>query len=120
MLSPPVIDGTFESGSTYFREPLDIIIGFVDEDGDFLNYHADARRFEPYSGPGSKAPPDAAPGCDPRSEMKSGIQPEWAPHRASWMAWPRPAIWGRRTNAVRAEIDGVDRTICASAPVHLL
>src|SRR3546814_18199340 len=28
MLSPPVIDGTFESGSTYFREPLDIIIGF--------------------------------------------------------------------------------------------
>src|SRR3546814_13334576 len=52
--------------------------------------------------------------------MKSGIPPEWAPHRATWMAWPRSAIWGRRTNAVRAEIDRVARTICAYEPVRLL
>src|SRR3546814_19841390 len=36
------------------------------------------------------------------------------------MAWPRSAIWGRRTNAVRAEIDRVARTICAYEPVRLL
>lgn len=52
VLSPPIIDATFDSGSTYFREPLGIIIGFIDEDGDFMTYHVDARRFEVYAGSG--------------------------------------------------------------------
>jgi hypothetical protein len=52
VLSPPIIDTTFDSGSTYFREQLGMIIGFIDEDGDFITYHADARRFEVYAGSG--------------------------------------------------------------------
>jgi hypothetical protein len=35
-----------DSGSPYFREPLDIILGFIDPDGDFVMYHFDSRRFE--------------------------------------------------------------------------
>jgi hypothetical protein len=50
VLNPPIIDTTFDSGSTYFREQLGMIIGFIDEDGDFMTYHADARRFEAYAG----------------------------------------------------------------------
>ncbi len=37
-----------EPGSPYFREPLDIVLGVIDEDGDFMTFHFDKRRFEPY------------------------------------------------------------------------
>lgn len=50
VLSQSVIDSTFESGSVYFRERLDIILGFVDEDDEFYMLHYDSRRFEPYAG----------------------------------------------------------------------
>lgn len=50
MLDSPIIDGTFESGSVYFRERLNIILGFVDEDDEFYMLHYDSRRFEPYAG----------------------------------------------------------------------
>lgn len=53
VLSPPIIDATFDSGSTYFRELLGMVIGFIDEDGDFMTYHVDARRFEVYAGSGA-------------------------------------------------------------------
>lgn len=36
MLEHPVIDGSFESGSVYFRERLDIVLGFLDEDDELL------------------------------------------------------------------------------------
>jgi hypothetical protein len=45
VLPIPIADKD-RSGSPYFNEPLDIVIGILDEDGDFLEYHADSRRFE--------------------------------------------------------------------------
>jgi hypothetical protein len=36
------------AASMSFREPLDIALGIIDEDGDFLIYHFDSRRFELY------------------------------------------------------------------------
>ena len=32
----------------YFKEPLDLVLGLLDEDGDFDIYHFDSRRFEPF------------------------------------------------------------------------
>jgi hypothetical protein len=53
ILSTPLHD-TDEAGSTYFREPLDIIIGlFLDSGehrGDFLVFHANSQRYQPWSG----------------------------------------------------------------------
>lgn len=49
VLNLPVIDTTFESGSIYFRERLDIVLGFLDEDDEFCLLHYDSRRFEPYT-----------------------------------------------------------------------
>ena len=48
VLDEPVFDKEASSGSPYFREPLDLIIGCVDEDNDFLLLHFDSRRFEHY------------------------------------------------------------------------
>ena len=45
-LNKPIIFTQVESGSPYYREPLDLIIGVVDESGDFLRMHADSQRFE--------------------------------------------------------------------------
>ena len=36
------------AGSKYFREPLDLIVGVVDDDKELDLYHVDSRRFEPY------------------------------------------------------------------------
>ncbi|NJO18620.1 MAG: hypothetical protein HC877_23705 [Thioploca sp.] len=48
VLEKPLIDNTKEVGSTYFNEPLDLVLGLLDEDGDFITFHYDHRRFEPY------------------------------------------------------------------------
>lgn len=48
LLSEPVFGKTDESGSSYFREPLDMIAGFLDDDGDFVVFHFDSRRFMPF------------------------------------------------------------------------
>jgi len=51
VLQTPVFDyeGHWTSGSTYFREPLDIILGYrKNEDERFVCFHCDSRRFEPY------------------------------------------------------------------------
>ena len=45
ILAEPITDATDESGSPYFREPLDIVLGQVDQDGDFISYYYDSRRF---------------------------------------------------------------------------
>lgn len=37
-----------DSGTPYFNEPLDLVLGLLDEDEDFVIYHYDHRRFEPY------------------------------------------------------------------------
>jgi len=47
VLAEPVMDAGNDSGSPYYREPLDIVLGFVDGDGDFITYHFDSRRFAP-------------------------------------------------------------------------
>jgi len=36
-----------DSGTPYFNEPLDLVLGLIDEDGDFTIFHYDKRRFEP-------------------------------------------------------------------------
>lgn len=52
VLAEPVFDSEKDSGSPYFREPLDVVLGlFVDDGphrGDFLNWHFDSRRFQPW------------------------------------------------------------------------
>jgi hypothetical protein len=52
VLDPPITDGETESGSTYFREPLSLVLGlFWDREpgrGDFVIFHFDGRRFEPF------------------------------------------------------------------------
>lgn len=45
VLPEPVYDrNNQDSGSPYFREPLDIVAGKFDADGDFVCYYYDSRR----------------------------------------------------------------------------
>jgi hypothetical protein len=39
-----------DSGTPYFNEPLNLVLGLIDDDGDFVIFHYDKRRFEPYQG----------------------------------------------------------------------
>lgn len=50
ILNPPVIDTTFDATSVYFRERLDLVLGYIDDEGDLCMYHYDSRRFEPWQG----------------------------------------------------------------------
>lgn len=47
LLDHPVFDEGDHSGSSSFREPLEVVLGFVDSNGDFITYHFDSRRFAP-------------------------------------------------------------------------
>ncbi|WP_353930516.1 hypothetical protein WJM97_19940 [Okeanomitos corallinicola TIOX110] len=47
ILDQPIISDD-ESGSPYFRENLDIILGILADDNTFLTFHYDSRRFEAY------------------------------------------------------------------------
>jgi hypothetical protein len=42
-------DETGSAGSPYFREPLTLVAAEIDRDGDFMLFHYDSRRFEPYT-----------------------------------------------------------------------
>jgi len=44
-LEEPIIQSERDSGTPYFREPLDLILGVLDQDGDLMLYHYDKRRF---------------------------------------------------------------------------
>lgn len=46
----PIFDEKEKSGTPYFREPYNIVLGVMHHDGNFLAYHLDSRRFEPYTG----------------------------------------------------------------------
>lgn len=52
VLPAPIHDSDPESGSTYFREPLDLVIGLIwDRDpgrGELMAFHVDGRRFQPW------------------------------------------------------------------------
>ena len=45
VLSNPVFDTERGAGHPMFREPLDLVIAVLDDDGDFMEYHVDGRRF---------------------------------------------------------------------------
>jgi len=47
VLDNPVLHPEAESGTPYFREPLDLVLGLIDKDGDFITFYYDSRRFEP-------------------------------------------------------------------------
>lgn len=47
VLEEPNFDPSDRSRSPYFREPLDLLLGVLTRDDDFLLLHFDARRFEP-------------------------------------------------------------------------
>lgn len=48
ILDNPIYDPSEQSASNpYFREPLTLIVGRI-VDGDFVEYHVDGRRFEPF------------------------------------------------------------------------
>ena len=53
VLDSPVCD-TDETGSTYYREALDMVIGFFLESGEhrgeFLVFHANSERYQPWPG----------------------------------------------------------------------
>ena len=47
VLSVPVLSQNFLSeGTNLFQEPLSLVLGLHDKDGDFLLFHYDGRRFE--------------------------------------------------------------------------
>ncbi|MEW8322432.1 MAG: hypothetical protein AB2606_07275 [Candidatus Thiodiazotropha taylori] len=47
VLKTPVQDTVNRSGSPYYREPLDLIVGQLDKEEGFLLWHVDSRRMEP-------------------------------------------------------------------------
>ncbi|MEE4420901.1 hypothetical protein [Streptomyces bugieae] len=47
-LTEPLYSERADEGSPYFREPLDLILAMIDDDGDLLCFHFDSRRFQPY------------------------------------------------------------------------
>ena len=48
LLDTPVYDKDKDSGSPYFLEPLDMVIGILEEDHDtFMLFYVDRRRFMP-------------------------------------------------------------------------
>jgi hypothetical protein len=55
VLSEPYYDDSEDAGSPWFRQPLNLVIGLIDSVGDFLLYHVDGRRFEPYDSPRAAA-----------------------------------------------------------------
>jgi len=49
ILDEPITNPNDESGSPYFLEQLDIVLGVITDDDNFLTFYYDSRRFEPYS-----------------------------------------------------------------------
>jgi hypothetical protein len=48
ILESPLYDPEKSTGTPYFNEPLDLVLGVLDSDGDFIVFHYDKRRFQPY------------------------------------------------------------------------
>lgn len=49
-LQYPIFDESQNAGSQYFHEPLDLRVGFLDDNNRFVIYFYDSRRFEKYRG----------------------------------------------------------------------
>lgn len=52
----PLVDEEVDSGSPSWREPLDLALGLLDEDGDFMVFHFDSSRFEPAPAQAARQP----------------------------------------------------------------
>jgi hypothetical protein len=48
VLDEPVVSTDDESGSPYFLEKLDIVLGVMDKDDNFITFYYDSSRFESY------------------------------------------------------------------------
>ena len=46
-IDPPLLDTEDRTGSSYYKEPLDIKLGVITDDGTFRVYHYDSSRFMP-------------------------------------------------------------------------
>ena len=46
VLSEPLYNQSVEPDSPYYNEPLDILLGFKDQEGDMLTFYYDKRRFK--------------------------------------------------------------------------
>jgi hypothetical protein len=46
ILDSPLYDNTAQIGSHIYREPHDLILGVIMDNGDFLTFHFDKRRFK--------------------------------------------------------------------------
>jgi hypothetical protein len=60
LVEPPIIDNREDSGSQYFRQRLDMVAGFLDDDDELVRYYFDSRRLEPYTDDVDVEPPIAA------------------------------------------------------------
>jgi len=49
LLTEPVY-GDDDSGTPQFKEPLDVVLGWLDNDGDMVCFHYDRRRFRKFMG----------------------------------------------------------------------
>ncbi|MBK5963333.1 hypothetical protein CCR95_04315 [Thiocystis minor] len=53
LLETPVFDSDRDAGSPYFREPCDVVLGLLIDDGpargELLTFHFDCRRFQPWT-----------------------------------------------------------------------
>jgi hypothetical protein len=49
VLDSPIIDNQAPIASPYYGEKLDLLLGILDDDNDFLCFHYDSQRFELYS-----------------------------------------------------------------------
>ena len=45
MLQEPIISNPDKVDTQYYREPLDIKLGMLDEDGEFITFFYDSKRF---------------------------------------------------------------------------
>jgi len=45
-MKAPIIQDSRDSGSPYYREPLDLVLALLDDDSDLVIFHYDKRRFE--------------------------------------------------------------------------
>lgn len=45
ILQEPIISGLDEASSQYYREPLDVKLGMLDEDAEFATFYYDSGRF---------------------------------------------------------------------------
>ena len=48
ILENPLFDKEESPGSTYFNEPLDIVLGLIADEGEFVSFYFDSRKFEPF------------------------------------------------------------------------